>query len=190
MAINLDDPGRWQLLKEELGRRLEEPRHYPTFVIYFIFVIVVLAGIGWIIPLIMAWYYGVGEKYEMLTPYFQSLSTYAIALSATSFVDLIISINEPQVSKRPFRNTFSLVIMFAFVVVVGLSLWTFSGMSMLSSATLAIIGTLLSWVVWWVCNGDNAKNLEEPPAPPNAALGGDPLVTIGDPNALAGGLNQ
>lgn len=180
-----DEPTEFALFKEELYRRLTEPKKYITFVFYFVFVTFLLAGIGWIVPLVMVWYYGVGDNYKDLATFSQALGTYAIALAATSFVDLIISKDDPKISRRPFKNLFSMAVMFAFVVVVALSLWTFSGMSIAWSLFLAILGTVLSLAVWWVANGDNAQYMEEPP-PPSAATGGDPRKATNDPDNVEG----
>jgi len=183
-----EEPTEFGLFKEELYRRFTEPKKYITFVFYFAFVIFLLAGIGWIIPLVMVWYYGVGHDYKELSIFSQSLSTYAIALAATSFVDLVISKDDPKISRRPFKNLFSMAVMFSFIIVVALTLWTFSAMSIGWSLFLAILGTILSLIIWWVANGDNAQYMEEPPSP-SAATGGDPSKGAPDPKALEGGLN-
>lgn len=184
-----DEPTELDLFKEEFCRRLVEPSKYLTFKFYFGFVILFLAGVGWIIPFGMMLYYGNGEENREFISFSQSLSTYAIALAATSFVDLIISKNDPKISQSPFKNLFSMVMMAAFVLVAGLAFWTFSSMASGWAFILALIGTIVSLIVWWIANGDSAKSMEEEPRP-DASMGGNPKGGAGTPEALRGGLNQ
>jgi magnesium-transporting ATPase (P-type) len=180
--------GDRELFKEEIKRRLTEPSQHMTFLSYFILAIFICSAIGFWIPFFVMIRYGAGEKYEYFLSFSQSLTTYALAISATAFVDLILSMNNAEeVAKKPLKNPITFFAIIAFIVVLLLTLWTFTSIPLWLSFSGALLGTLLSWLIWWIANGDNSKLLETKP-PSDAATGGDTKYIKGDEKALSEGL--
>lgn len=180
--------GDRELFKEEIKRRFIEPRQHMTFISYFILAILICSALGFWIPFFVMLRYGFGERYEYFLSFSQSLTTYALAISATAFIDLILSMNNAdEVAKKPLKTPITLFAFIAFIAVLFFTLWTFTSIPMWLSFIGALFGTILSWLIWWIANGDNSKLLETQPSP-NAATGGNPKDIKGDEKVLDEGL--
>lgn len=167
---------RWKNYKEEVARRFKEPKKHPTFIFYFIVAILIGAGIGVLIPVakLLIQMLSVGYQRPDAVSIVQSLTTYAIAISATAFVDLLLTINDGtnKVANNPIKNSIAFTVIIAFAFVIAFTLWTYTPMRLMASSCLAVVGTALALMIWWIANADNSKLLEAEPSP-NAATGGN-----------------
>jgi hypothetical protein len=153
----------WADLYRELKERITEPLRHPSFVFYFVAVILVVGGLG--VSLSMIKIIGPDPSFMDLVALPRALSSYLLAILASAVTDLILG----ESSKRSLQ-------MFAlFLLVIGVIL----GLIGLTSFALrwaygcSLVGVLLAWCLWFVANADNAKLKEREP-PPNVATGGDP----------------
>lgn len=155
-------PSYWADFFRELKKRSSQPLGQPTFIFYFIFVIVLVGGLGVIIKLPRA--YGSQATPEGVLSVAQDLSTYLLATLAAAFVDL----NFSESSKQSLK-------MFALsMLIVGGFCAVYSNFSVdpTMASWSAIFGTVLALFVWWIANFDNAKLLEQP-TPATVATGGN-----------------
>jgi hypothetical protein len=151
----------WKELWIELKRRLKKPLGYPSFVFYFLGIIILIGGLGvWI---------SIYKKTWDAVP--RDLSTYLLAILSSAAADLILS-----EGKKQSLQMFSIL-----TLVIGgfLSVLSEANSDLTRAYIYAILGAFLALLLWWIANADNAKLFGENP-PPNAATGGDPNIILGN----------
>lgn len=151
---------KWKGLGDDLKMRIVGPTSQPTFIMYFLVVMLAVGGIG-------CWLTMFSKGFG--TEAFSSLSTYSIAVLAAAMADVLLS----QDVRQSFRM-FSMGVLALGVVLAVLGLTTPSNYWTYASSMIA---ALLSWFLWYVANADNEK-LKEPPASPTVTTGGDPAGTL------------
>ena len=178
-----------EIFWEEFRRRCRYSNKSMLFKLYFLVSILICAGIGVFFSIVNAVVLGFGKDHINIIAIVQNFTTYAIAISATSFVDFVISETDKEngFASNQFKSLFSLVLITGFFLVLFLTVWTYFPVNRLLSSFLVLVGTILSLVTWWIANADNSKLLEIQPSP-NAATGGDTKNIKGDEDALAKGL--
>lgn len=176
---------------EELARRRSYSNKPMFFKLYFLVAILVCAGMGVSFSAINLAVMGWGENYINLIAVFQNFTTYAVAISATSFVDFVISESDKKsgFAFNPFKSLFTLVLILGFFLVLFTTVWTYFPINRIFSSILVLLGTILSLISWWIANADNSKLLEVQPLP-NAATGGNTNIINGSEEALEKGLND
>ena len=147
--------------------RVKAPQGNPLFVIYFVSIVVLVAGLGIIITIVRHLTTTFADDTAMIASWkniFEAAATYSIAISATALADVILS--RASAETRAFK-----AIAIALTVLVGLSFAASFGLPFYGALTGAIVGVLLSLFQWWVINAHNA-NLDDDPTDPT---GGDPM---------------
>lgn len=153
----------WVNFLRELKKRTLQPLGQPTFIFYFVFVIVIVGGLGVFIKLPKAW--GAQATPEGVLTVAQDLSTYLLATIAAAFVDLNFSESSKQSSLKMFA--LSIFILGGICAVYS----NFSSNPTMASYS-ALFGTALALFLWWIANFDNSKLLEQAPAA-TVATGGN-----------------
>ena len=152
----------WVELGGEIQRRLFQPCKMPQFIFYFVASIVIVGGIGvWIEVFTANW---------MSVP--TALSTYLLALLATSAADLILIDETEQISK-----TLALSLrMFAFLLLVtGVVLAIISLLINTNQVSTrywcSVAGVTIALLLYWIANADSRKFDQFPLS--KSFLGGD-----------------
>src|SRR2546427_2526065 len=160
----------WTWLRKELSRRLREPAGRVVFVLYFFAVIVVLGGMGWLIPFCRLYLLGDASAASELPSAF---STFFLALLAGALADIVLGEesasenSDAPVATKGFK-------MFA----LGLSLLgiplAFAGIQRSNLAwayAASVSGLAISLFIWWVLNADRTRWRDEAPEAITAAGG-------------------
>ncbi len=174
----------WRNLAIEIFKRLIDPLRYPTYVIYFLVVIVFVGGLGFWIPFFQK------ETTSMVLA--QQLSTYLLAIAAASFADICFNFftnlkrgKEDEDEEEEFRintdkknSTMMSLWSFAFMMTVatvalGIYCLVGTGTDGEQAYRYSLIGTALSLILWLLANYDNRKLKESffHSYPPVAAVG-------------------
>lgn len=161
--VPVDNPNYWQELWGELLDRLSKPWRHPTFVMYFLGIIIFFGGFGWLEPVVRRWVLGTLAPDAFLQTFISAIYTYSLAVTATAAVDLILCYHQRK----------SLLMFFLLCAVVVFLCALFAAMLENGVAIyLAIFGYLMSLLLWWLGNANNAKLLE-PPVEQTAPIGAD-----------------
>ena len=154
---------RWAALGRELALRAVEPIEHPTFVMFFLAIVVGVGGVGtWV------------EVFKLSRPptspdpldgLITSLITFFFALVGTSCTQLIIEESE----SKALRALAQCVLFLAFVGGVLATAGVASGKEGIWPWTIASIAAL---VVWWIANA-KSPSLRDPEAPTGGSVNRD-----------------
>lgn len=151
---------RWAALRHELALRAVEPIEHPTFVIYFLVIVVGVGGIGtWVELFKLTRPQGISNPLDGLIT---SLITFFFALVGTSCTQLIIEESESKALR-------ALTLFFLFLAFVGAVLAAAgvgSGQAGIFPWTFASIAAL---AIWWLANA-KSPGLRDPDAPTGGAV--------------------
>jgi hypothetical protein len=135
-----------------------------TISLYFIFAIIFLASIGVSLPFIFDKINGEPNIIKNLN---QNIVTYFIAILVSASLDYVMKVIDKEVS---YKKLAILIVCIANTVIFFISaliLYTNSKENSTSISYLAIMGILVSYIMWWIANYHNsAFNV-------TAALGGN-----------------
>ena len=158
----------WQEFWDELMERLRTPRRHPTFVFYFLGIIIFLGGFGLLLePLVTL----VMQKNWTTIDWIRLISvcyTYFVAIAATAAVDLILSLRR----RKSLQMLFVLCCLVVFLCAVLAAIWGTFGGNAKAAAYPSVLGYILALFLWWVGNADNVNLLDTPPNP-DVTTGGD-----------------
>ena len=157
-----DETNPWIELGDEIKRRLWEPCKMPPFIFYFFAAIVIVGGIGvWIEVFTANW---------MSVP--TALSTYLLALSATSAADLILIDESEDVSRTLALSLrmFAFLLLIAGVVLAIISLLINTN-QVSARYWCSIAGVVIALLLYWIANADSRRFDRFPP--PKEFIGGD-----------------
>jgi len=159
------------------------------FRLYFVVAILLFGMIGTFFAVANLIIRGWGTDYINLMSVFQNLTTYAIAIAATSFVDFVISEKEQRndAEINPLHNNFSLLLIVGFFLVIASTFWTYFPTNKIWSSFGVLFGTGVALLVWWIANAENSKLLQTQPRS-NAAMGGEVETIAGDKEVLNDGI--
>ncbi len=162
-----DQSNHWQEFWQEIKERARKPLRHPTFVMYFVGIIIILGGLGFLEALISSVMLEQKPEIEW-GRLISACYTYFLAIAATAAVDLILSL-----SQRKFLMMFFLLCCLAVVLcaILAAILGTFRG-NAAAAAVPSVLGYVLALFLWWVGNANNA-NLLDTPIKPDAATGGN-----------------
>lgn len=133
-----------------------------TKILYFILAIVLLASIGVTVPVILDY---INNSPDILKNLNQNLITYYIAIFVTSSLDIVIKLFD--VNEKPEKKPIFLgIAIFNIILLVGSSFLIAYNKNSISY--FVILGVILSYIIWWLCNYDN-ENLKA-----ESSLGGNP----------------
>lgn len=139
----------WKILGEFLGEKIKTPIYYPSFIIYFIIVILAIGSIGFWAELLVD-----NIKIEPLTT---NAANIFLALIAASSVELILIEDNHKLKSKYRKNDIRILSIGA--LILGFLLWVLS-MKYKSDCVgliISIVGLLLAYITWWVSNADNDK---------------------------------
>jgi hypothetical protein len=156
----------WQEFWETLKERARTPCKHPTFVMYFVGIIIILGGLGLLEAVVSFVIFGKGQEIEWVR-LISACYTYFLAIAATAAVDLILSLNQ-----RKFLLMFFLLCCLAVVLcaIFAAIFGAFLGNAK-AAAFPSVLGYVLALFLWWVGNATNPNLLE--PVSPSAPTGGD-----------------
>jgi len=129
--------------KAELLRKIKEP-WCSAFTGYFIFIIVLFCILGVVIPFLFL------DNDTISHSISSSISTYFIALMASSAIEIILSFSTNN--KASFA-IYSIALFVLGVVLLYLSNYLANSWSLIP----ALIGLILSFLFWIIANADNPK---------------------------------
>jgi len=163
-------PTEWKRLAKEISRRMREPTGRVIFVIYFFAVVLLLGGLGWIIPLCRLVFYG---DMEVVCELPSAFSTFLLALLAGAMADIVLS-GDGSVEDSTSPETTRGFRIFAFgLSLLGIPL-AYAGIQRTPSVwayVASILGMFISLFLWWVLNADRTRWQDKPPEPINATGG-------------------
>lgn len=145
----------WVELKADLLDRLSRPLQSPAFIFYCAFVIVA-TGVG---AVALTYHHESAITERECGHIFShghivlSMAAYYMGLITASAVDLILSVKN---ASKDLRG--SIVMVGIGALLLGVALVTLSLMNEhlpIVSYSLAILGMLLSWIIWWITNSEN-----------------------------------
>lgn len=124
---------------KELIDRFKAPWHKMSFVLYFIIVIVVLSGLGYLLPII----FKDGNVMQDIT---ENLMTYSISLLVPAFISVLLKYFPRS------KNKVSLIIITVFLLVVEgfIISYSYNGYIVFS-----VLSVLIAWFFWVIANSDN-----------------------------------
>lgn len=158
----------WPHFGREIAHRFRYAIRFPSFVLYFLFVIIGIGMSGVFITMEKELH----NKQYSHEDVILSLCTYFIALIASSSVELIVS-NTVQHD----RAKKSMVILGLISVLIGVCLfWSASVTKTIFSYIISICGVLFAFFIWWLANAYNQSLVEIviQPIPPVGPLPGNP----------------
>jgi amino acid transporter len=162
----------WQELGEELRARLSGPLRHPTFIMYFVGIIMIIGGLG-LLPPIVGLLLGNLRHDAFLQALTSATYTYFLAITATAAVDFILSYRQ--------RKYLLMFFLFLSLVVVLCALFAAIFGTLRSNPDTVLyptaIGYLLALALWWIGNAKNVNLLDtriEPRAPIAADVEGKP----------------
>jgi hypothetical protein len=137
------------------------PLAHPTFVIYFVFIVVGLGGVGTWVE-VYKLYRPLGAPPEPTDGLITSLVTFFFALTGSSCTQLIIEESESKSLRALAAGMFILALAGAFLAIarvrnVDLAVW---------ASSLASVASL---VVWWIANA-KSPGLRDPDAPTGGSV--------------------
>lgn len=147
----------WYSLWAEIRRRISRSLKQPSIILYFLIIVLGAGGFGAWIQLV-EYVFSDSMSFDIVT---KSISTFIIAITASSTTDISLDTSSSRSLKIVSRG--------ALLVVISISLYIFEYNS--QSIVLVLGITLLTSMTWVVANSTNA-NLKDPP--PDSTTGGDP----------------
>lgn len=134
---------RFSSIMKDLYLKCLDPCKEPSFVLYFIFMVIIFGGIGVILSL---WQWVNGEPMKYVS---QNMMTYAIALSVPAALTIFLHII-PHSDYKVSHTILTVSILIIQIVAVCFSFWD-------GHLWIAIICTIISWLYWILANSNNAS---------------------------------
>ncbi len=125
----------------ELWHKFEHPWHENSFVLYFIFVIIILGGAGIWLPFLE-------NKPVFIEDIITNIVTYSCALIAPSVVSIILSIIK-------VKNKVSLALVI--LAMLGIVLFSVGYTVCAKSIITAVLSAMISLISWVIANTDNVE---------------------------------
>jgi hypothetical protein len=168
----------WTRLKREITRRLREPTGRVIFVVYFFAIVIMLGGMGWIIPLCRFYFL---QDFAVIDELPGAYATFFLASIAGAMADLVLRGNSAngEGSVNEGRENYGFRI-FAFglsLVGILLAFASLQRAAPMWAYVASVLGLMMSLVLWWLLNADSGKwtDATQDPTPP---LGGSPTADL------------
>jgi len=126
---------------------------FLTITLYFILVIVFLSSIGVSLPYIFDSINGSPDIIKNLN---QNIITYIVAILVSSSLDFVLKLIDRKVSYRKVGILTITILNFAVLISVSIILYKNSNNQVKEISTLAIVGIILAYVMWWIANYRNS----------------------------------
>lgn len=157
-----NEPHYWKELFTDLWQRFIKPFKYPTFVGYFLLIVVGVGAFGIFDPLVRNYYFHTLSEEEFVRTFSSAVYTYFVAIAATAVTDIVISPHE--------KKSFSMAFLLGGAVVIICALLS-AGSAPKLAVVPSAIGYIVALLLWWLSNANNA-HLHDYVPPPTAPTGG------------------
>jgi hypothetical protein len=124
-----------------------------TISLYFIFAIIFLASIGVSLPFIFDY---VNEDPEIIKNLNQNIVTYFIAILVSASLDYVMKLIDKSVSYKKIAILVVCITNTAVFFISAFILYTNSKGNLNSLSFLAIMGIIVSYIMWWIANYHNS----------------------------------
>lgn len=138
----MEHPNFSEILKD-LYLKIIEPCKEPSFVLYFIFMVVIFGGIGVFLSLYQYF------QEEPLKYVSQNMMTYAVALSVPAALTIFLHII-PHSDYKVSHIIMILSVLILQIIAVCFSFWD-------DHIIVAIFCTIISWIYWILANSCNSS---------------------------------
>ena len=141
---------KWTLLGEYFSEQLKTPLKHPEFIFYFLFILIGFGAVGvWTtLGIESNSHAGRDDKNIIL-----SIIGYGLPIIAAGSVDLIFT------KEKYLRNSIK-IIAFSMVPIGILLLFLCFQLDVFWGYVCSIFGCILSWVIWWIANAENANLID------------------------------
>lgn len=151
---------RWTVLWRDIADRFRDPLDHPTFVLFFVFVVVGLGCAGTWVELFKLW--RPTDVIDSLDGLNTSLVTFCFALIGTSCTQIIIEEGESKALKTLAQGILLMSVLGVVIATAGIgksagASWAWGGASVVALA------------VWWIANA-KAPGFRDPDAPTGGSL--------------------
>lgn len=120
-----------------------EPCKEPSFILYFIFMVIIFGGTGVLLSL---WQWHNGEPLKYVA---QNMMTYAIALSVPAALTIFLHII-PHSEYKVSHMILTVSLLILQIIAVCFSFWD-------GHLIIAILSIVLSWIYWILANSNNGS---------------------------------
>lgn len=124
-----------------------------TISLYFIFAIIFLASIGVSLPFIFDY---VNEDPAIIKNLNQNIVTYFIAILVSASLDYVMKLIDKNVSYKKIAILAVCITNTTIFFISAFILYTNSKGNLSSLSFLAIMGILVSYIMWWIANYHNS----------------------------------
>lgn len=131
---------------QELLNRFKNPWHKKSFVLYFILVIVLLSGLGWIFQLFFHFH-----EENLWQNVIENMMTYSISLLAPAFISILLK----YFHESNYKVSLIIITVFLLVTEGFIISFSYDGIS-IGSIICVGISVLVALFLWVVANSDNA----------------------------------
>lgn len=128
---------------KELWERFKYPWNITSFVLYFLFVIIVFGGVG-------IWLSIFQEGHTQLDFVADNMMTYSIALSIPACITIIL-----QYFPKAENQVSLIICIISLLLIEVVVIVLFVVLNTNCKFYIAILGLLLSWIFWTIANSDN-----------------------------------
>ncbi len=146
----------WSIFCSFLINRTKKPLKHPSFVLYFIFIILLIGSFGLIneftdITIIWA---GELDKSKVIS-LVMNMSNISLSLVSASVIEMIL-IKDEDLENYPYRKV-DIQIFGISSLILSFFLWIFANKfnSDIAGLILSVIGLLFSYTFWWIANAGN-----------------------------------
>lgn len=164
-----DKNNNWADLWDEINFRIRAPWQEPTFVIYFVGVLIVIGSFG-ILANIIEFINLECPKWPEIT---KSVGTYFIAVMGTAVADLNLN---KELKKNRFHGSFVLIAFITFLISLGLLYWLYM-IDNYWSFLPALLGLIIAFTTWIFVHSTDT-NYKLPKLSTSDTTGGDPTVDL------------
>lgn len=163
----MKDLNEWKAIYNFLKRRATEPANFPSYVLYFIVVVVIIGSIGFLTELLFG--SDCHFNYDALTT---NAANIFISFIAASSIELVL-INDNDEYLTPNSSIKGVQLLGISFLIFGLLLWMLiwkikGGVCGLS---LSLLGMVFSYALWWISNAGNKTLI--PDQAEKAPVGGE-----------------
>lgn len=140
----MEESNNYSIFRELLDR-FKSPWHKKSFILYFILVILLLSGLGWIFQLFFHFH----EK-NLGQSVIENLMTYSISILAPAFISILLK----YFHESSYKVSLIIITVFLLVTEGFIISFSYDGIS-LGSVIGVTISVLVALFLWVIANADN-----------------------------------
>jgi hypothetical protein len=160
----------WSIFWVFLWNRMKKPIDQPSYVFYFVFIILMIGSAGLISELSTSTFVLNGELDEAkIASLVLNMSNISISLIAASVIEMILINEEDLIGK--YNRKVDIQIFGVSSLILSFFLWIFANKfsDNVYGLVISIFGLLFSYLFWWIANAENKVLLPDK----------DPIDTLG-----------